>query len=76
MKIHNEKHGHVVHEVCAHNGMHTVTLKSEAGSVLDRVRCDTSSQARDYVKSFRKIAKVQPRDTTNTEKHITARRLA
>lgn len=59
MIIHQEKHGYVVHEVCAHNGMHTVTLKSEAGSVLDKVRCDTASQAHDYVKSFRKIAKAK-----------------
>ena len=60
MKIHQEKHGYVVHDITPHNAMHTVTLKSEAGAVLDKIRVDTASQARDYVRAFRKIAKVKP----------------
>ena len=59
MKIYEEKRGYVVHEVSDYNGMHTVTLKSAAGEVKDKMRCDTASQAHDYVRAFRKIAKVQ-----------------
>ncbi len=58
MKIYSEKHGYVTHERCDYNGMRTVTLHNKIGSAIDEIRCDTAIQARDYVKSFRRIARV------------------
>ena len=57
MNIFEERHGYVTHEVSPHNAMHTVVLKNHAGCIVDKIRCDTASQARDYVRAFRKIAR-------------------
>ena len=57
MKIYTENNGYVLHDVCNHNGMHTITLQDSADNILDKIRVDTASMARDYVRAFRKIAK-------------------
>jgi hypothetical protein len=40
-----------------HNGMITVTIRTDAGEVYDRIRCDDYRNAMDYWRAFNGIAK-------------------
>lgn len=56
-RIHEGKGGrYVVFEKLA-SGMYLVILRSGAGEVMDKVRCDTYAMAADYRKAFIKIAR-------------------
>jgi len=47
----------VIQDVPAYNGMITVKLYAPDDSLLDKVRVDTRSAARDYFRAFCAIAK-------------------
>ena len=61
MKIKTFKNGAYVtqEEPSFPSGMITVTLKAANGNIVDRMRCDTKTQAREYFKAFSKLAKGQ-----------------
>lgn len=58
MKIKEFKNGaYVTSERNPVNGFTTVKLVGVSGQTLDKVSCNTSDYARDYFKSFCKVAK-------------------
>lgn len=58
MKIKEFKNGAcVISERNPINGMTTVIARDSSGNVLDKIRCDTASGAREYFRAFCKLAR-------------------
>lgn len=58
MKIKEYKNGaYVVLEKLFPSGMYCIVLRDPQGELKDKIRCDDYPMARDYFKSFCKIAR-------------------
>jgi hypothetical protein len=59
MKIYNYKSGALVTFEKSNPpfGMYTVMIRNPGGEVHDKIRCNTYSDALDYLRSFKKIAR-------------------
>ncbi len=55
-RFYNAKHGYVTLEKTFPAGYYLVILRHEDENKSDKILCDEYEDAKDYVKSFRKIA--------------------
>ena len=59
-KITEQKSGaYTVFERMFPSGMYLVELYNPTGELIDKIRCDTYSAAREYLSAFNRIAKAQ-----------------